>query len=497
MYTSVVRPSGILPQLKTPHIIYDCPEQNDTEEYITCTSNQYPTFTFRLNQTLRLNVTFSQIKFSQTFCVLNKSSIIVDSLYPSRVERLKYCGIIPELNVFPTSPAVDIYFLQLRHIFLQTKMTYYVFDEKQVETCQTVGLNQPHTVSAFRFFLKYISLCVHHIKVAHHQVLIIATSMELDPQNKVHDGPGRKCKLLQPFSTTQNIKEFRANSFQVTIHTVRSWNASLTVFNYSGTTQLKTVIFLPTNKSAHIIFPNQPFCGVKSHCVIEFIAKDLKNINLLKVAQFTGTGTNNQNCDFSAIILLSEVQGQYKNFHTECVRQHYGKVYSSNWFITRKRRACEFVHNMTDIEYVYPQYDDSRTIYSESNNIVVVYYFYSEYGRLGMSVHVSPLECETIVIDTCDSAINNLAQRKPEFSVFTMGRRGRVGVSWKISISHCIILQFVHIPRKCAERVMEIVLISSPLSLVNISLWAMLEGNLEHIYSLCCEVTTPLPAKKA
>ncbi len=474
---TAVRPSGVLPQLKIPHIIYDCHEQRDDEQFIDCTDLQFPKVSFHLHQKLRLNVTFHHIRYSQFFCAAGKSSIILDSVFQFTVQRSKYCGIVPKINVFPISPTVKIYFLMQKYVFLTAQISYWVMDSEQVYTEQSKTFLQQKMVCAFRFVRKHISYYVHHLKVKKHQRVNVLASVELSLNSKVFDGPGQKCKILQAVPQQGQMIAFTATSFQVVAHIFRYRNESRGVLQFLPAAQTKTKLTVSVNQSLHFMLPDPQICMVLSHCVIEFSTEETATIRV-GISKFRQTGENSKSCDFSAVILLDKFEAQFKYLYSECVRQYHATTHSKNRLLSLwRRKTYAHVFNRTEFEYFFPQPHESRMLYSEKSNILLIHFFYTEYNTLGVTVNASTTECTVLKMDTCKTAVKHIVGHETGIASARWSLL-RVKVVLHVPAGMCVLLQVVQVAMKCSQKVVHIELIPDfTLSAVNISVSGMLKGD--------------------
>ncbi len=248
-------------------------------------------------------------------------------------------------------------------------------------------------------------------------------------------------------------------------------------FRYNFTSQSKYAISVSKTYSLQLLLPNKSICSVINHCVLEFDTEHNSNVTL-HIGSFSNIGTISKECDFSGITVMNKVDGQYKVTYEECVRELYGNVFSSNMlFSSRAIHHPHHVFNLSDYEYLFPGQHDSRTLHSQNNNALLVYFFYHEYGSLTVSVNVTTLHCEVIRMDTCKASIRSVSQQYSDLKPLSISCK-LVDLVWKIPSDRCIILQIeAQAARNCSQKVLNIHMTSPWLSYVNMTISGMLRGN--------------------
>ncbi len=470
----VMRPSGVLPQYEASHIIFECWRMNGE-----CPDFRFPRSLFYLHKKLRLNVTFDHIRLSDTGCNKPLSPIIVASIFQrSSTRRLKYCGTLPKINVFPVSPIVLVYVLFAQYVFVKTNISFCIIDSSKVSTEANNRWFNPYVQGICTFKFIYFIYTIYHIRANKDKVVHLVVGRKLDFRKvKVHDGPAIKCKLLVSSLHEGRGYVYKGSTFQVSVHMVTLWNENTIQFRYNFTSQNKCVVSVSNNSSQQLLLPNKSVCAVINHCVLAFVTEDNSNVTL-HIGNFSGRGTTSKECDFSGIVLMNKVDGQYKETYEECVRELYGNMFSSNrLFSSRANHHPDHVFNLSDYEYTFPGHHDSRTLHSQKNNFLLVYFFYHEYDSLTVTVNVTTLQCEVIRMDTCEASIRSVSQQHSDLKLLGYSIES-VDLAWKIPSGRCIILQIeTQVPRNCSQIVLNMFLTSSWLSFVNMTVTGLLTGN--------------------
>ncbi len=183
-------------------------------------------WTFTLDKTLRLNLTFTFIKFSSSrnnICSLQNLTIFSSSA--GIIDMFTFCKKLSEFHIFPRFSNTDIFMHTAEH-----KWQYHYFTYQFVLLYSVMDTDIFHNVMKSRANLSYLqwvlqtkhmSIYGNNIVVEKHQSIQIQVVDQDKSCVRVFDGPGTDAELVQRQTTVRKVFFF-ASSFQCVIQQIMS-----------------------------------------------------------------------------------------------------------------------------------------------------------------------------------------------------------------------------------------------------------------------------------
>ncbi len=479
------RPIGILPFSLLMIAFY-----HFDQSYLSCVDSDkkftqdFWKYEFHLANYLRLHLTLFDVYFSPHTVKQEQdgacytSFIEIMSRFSTSETGVRYCGIYSTITQFPPSKNIVLSVNVHQQITVKISMNYSVIDAHRVESglIRVEETNSWHWMYVFKYLKhSHLYLEIFHIKVLHYENINVLFTFWQDEFATIFGGPGDRSKPTTNIGPFYNKTQILFETFQILVHLYHrgkqslSGNHTATKLCYASEKAGFASILALHEDIRNISLPQSHICSNISSCrsVMQCKTELGKSFNISLNTMSIRGHSNSHECSSAGIAVYQEIHNTLSLVRTVCVVRHVGKMYDrSDYLFRREEKKQRFVnlHNMVFFEYHKPLENDTTTIFSGSNT-VLVFYYYKEYGNLIAHVSISDIPCQTAMIDTCEgfnkylSNVNNAKLLRP-LSYF--------GTNWLLWHTSCYILHFhrSYWSRRWDERVCKTNLgISKPTSM--------------------------------
>ncbi len=383
------RPVGLAGKLRnTSDPIYDLP---------VAVNHQW---LFRLSKALRLNLTFHSVHFDVTTCSAGFWSIM-DS---KRTTLGRFCGILSEFENFPLVSDLNVLLFSCSGFVYNLTFSFSVIDSHRLHTYFLEAKKKGNTHPSWVWFLHRENIHVERYLLQVEKYSKMTVQMPPSGETQVHlevyDGPGAKCKRIEP-SQKRHMQSiiYKTSSFQCLIH-----NWSLEGY----------LIYLPQHISVHqisinsswrVAWPDDKICSNSVTCAVLVVLVD-KTLHLKMMMDhlaYRGIVANKL-CDFAGFSTFIVLGGfSYRHISTEC-----------------------FPNDNTLYKY--------RPLYSEANSCLITVYSFKEYGVISANISMSNTRCFPVNV--------NLCERKTLKTTYIRERSDQIEVV--VPEGKCVVLQTTH-----------------------------------------------------
>ena len=370
---------------------------------------------FTLNKNLCLNLTFLQIHFGFRHlhtCAVGEVRV---TSHTTNKEGFRYCGIQSNIINYPQNRKVSIFLTTLTGKKIKTTiynvtLFYSVIDVKRIVTLQKHTLPWQNLVWNLYLVPKDVRVMKFGLITKKYQHFMIKFTNESGLIIELFDGPGTSSTNI-----FKNNHEYHITStFQSIIYLL-----------IPSTKELNTecgfkFLTVSNNVSMNIklsnLYPHEISHTFTKYELWKILSYDVVN---LTITNLTYTGFNDLSCTFAGIIVYSLNKDLYTEITTECIS----------------------FHNI----FTY------RDIYSKSNETILVFYSYKEYGNLSMTIQLSTTKCKPVTINTCASSYlckfpNNTMCRKHREQISSLNLKySQISTDFPISVNpgQCFVFQIV------------------------------------------------------
>ena len=370
---------------------------------------------FTLNEKLCLNLTFHQIYFGFRHlhsCAVGEVRVISHS---KNEQVFRYCGIHSNMINYPQNRKVSILLTtitgkEMKATVYNVTVFYSVIDIKRIITLQKLMFPWQNLEWNLYLVPKQVRVMQFRLITKKYQHFIIRFTNESGLIVDLFDGPGA-------FSTNIFKNEHKSHitsTFQSIINLLIPFTEELNMecgFTFLTVSNNASMNIKLNNSHPHAI----------SHAFTKYelwkiLSNDVVNV---AITNLTYTGFNELPCIFAGITVYSLNKDLHTEIATECI-----SVY--------------------DI-FTY------RDIYSKSNETLLVFYSYKEYGNLSITIQLSTTKCKPVTINTCASSYlckfpNNTMCRKYREQVSSLNLKySQISTDFPISVNQgqCFVFQMV------------------------------------------------------
>ena len=375
---------------------------------------------FLLNKKLHLNITFYRIHFGLWHlhtCSVGEVRVVS---HPKDKQVFRYCGIHSNMINYPQNRKVTMFVptldwnLRERTGSFNVTALYYVIDIKRVVTFQKYRPFWRNLMWYLYLVPKDIRVMKFALRTKKYQYFIIKFINDSELIVELFDGPGTYSANIFKKSYELHV----TSTFQSIIY---MWITSIKINQDCG------FIFLTDSSSVKMnIQVNDSLQYITSHAFQKYeVFKIFSYYNVnLTVINLTCIGFNDPLCTFAGITAYSLNNESYKEITTE-------------W------------HSFNSIFA-------SRDVYSKSNETLLIFYSYKEYGNLSLTMQLSKTKCKPVIINTCALSYlckfqNNVMCRKHQEQMKSLNLNyTEISTDFPISVNpgQCFILQMVAVVDK-------------------------------------------------
>ncbi len=407
-FLNATYPMGMLPSVEA-EVLY---EGNYYAVNKYTLISEFPCLKFQLHHLFRTNLSLFDVYFSVSevqncfYNYIQIASILVERKskenYCGAYDKvLRYCGLYDKLTCYPESSVANVQFIAGTFVILKARIFYSIIYYNRITSSEKSERYLSLLPNWKIFFaVDEVFLSVYHLKVHHHEQVVLSAPSQFAEHMEVYDGPGSKCKKIQNFESTRNTQLFLSATFQVTMHFLSTLFEQTSSFSISSSkTRISDQFVTNSVSQVNLKFPSSSFCLQDSLlCVIQIETEINSTINIT-LSSFEYQGDNNpEHCEYSGVALYDVNDGSYQHVHTECIKNHFSREAKTG------RQGHEKGRPIVDIfsfQYSLPNYFDSQSIYSKDNTLILVHYYYKEYGFLGVVVSASATTCKVTTKDLC------------------------------------------------------------------------------------------------
>ncbi len=347
-----------------------------------------------VHRLLRMNITFHHIYFSTKSskgCQFNNLTVSTCEHTENMTGpgSVTYCGINPSSQFL--SSCSDVHVLTYLDGFM-THSTSVIFSVISSTFINSNPFGHKANVYAPKWLSNPQAFLLDALFFHNNDILIKVFSVETTKSfqihlffnnsadtvfAKVHDGPGPLTREVVPRAKglgSSSISHFITTTFHCTLYTVESFN-SVTFSSRKHHSHQKNVFIHP---GTNITFqaPGSNVCVHPRFCVVSMRTEPEFHVKL-STSNIWYQGNNNAECGFSGIAAHDG-----HNEFLDCP-----KIFPTN----TELRA--------DMKHLY----SFRDVYSSANNLIFVFYSFTEYSDLAIEAHVSLSNCKRKLLNLCDN----------------------------------------------------------------------------------------------
>ncbi len=318
------------------------------------------TWKLELDPRLRANISFQHIRFATNKNNSLKANIVVS--HPTiRSLRFKYHGFHPAFNLYPLFRKIRIklIFESASELNFSVEAQYTVIDARMLHNILTTKHPALITCIFIHQNIKSPVVLTFHIQVEKTDVIVLQVATPYsETKLLIFDGPGSKSKLKT------NSRSMNMSSFQCLVQTASpkvTTTESYVMFSsykmrFSATFQIQeTSLEINTLKSCNI-----------NPCVLSVSTKESNflNVTMTKLNYFSNETLN---CNFGAFLILE------------------------NNVLQHNTLKCESYDSLVD----------PASVYSRTNNLILLLYWYTEYTKISAHLKISPTKCVVASLEFC------------------------------------------------------------------------------------------------
>ena len=326
-------------------------------------------WTFHVSKYLRINFTVDYLYFSANNYAKCHASrlILVDHL-----KKFTFCGIHSQIiflfsgNYHMGSASTYPF------VTYDLLIKYSVFDSNNVILWTRTDINSPLIHTLFlesREDLHNFHIIVHKFKSMN--LLIARNLLKKYSIIEVYDGPGTISTKLNYYFLYSNIYVIKSSAFQILI-LIQCKTFLMSVPFLPMTYQSYDPMFqmVEPRKYLNISFPHDKMCDQSTFCSLELRTIPNFYVKIETKYFIYESYYNSSNCIYGGLAAYDKLFLTSHELTTMCRTQDYS-----------------FIH---------------RNIYSSSDKLLLIFYFYREYIKLlNIKLHVSTTKCRRIFIDAC------------------------------------------------------------------------------------------------
>ncbi len=389
------RPLGVLPMTEVSELYYKsnstCHPYNGRrwdavlsaveikDHYYTNT--EFAMYKFNLYKDLRLNLTVSNLYFSLSYPHCHYGFIEVLNLWNSTHTSDRYCGTHSQMEIYSFSPSISIKVKSKPFVIVMAAMSYSIVDTKFFAIQQTIP-NRTETPSKWTVTLtsKQIMFIMVHIKVIVINYIKITSLNTRNEFFKVFNGPGIKSSRLHALNQPS---EYLSTTFQVfVIAQVIEITADMLMYKSISRQRILEVLLSVTNNTLNLHLPTPGICTGEQLCIFSIVAQNNSAINLT-INEMRGRGDFYTDvCSLAGLALLEQRGKRLVHIATECVKQEFERQYFRGCYEYNNHEFYVYASELHKYGFVYPTGKNFRSLYSETNSMVLVFYQYKQYSTL-------------------------------------------------------------------------------------------------------------------
>ncbi len=384
----MLRPMGVLPLLSTTSYIW----RAEDHSFLT---NPYLTFTFFLDRLLGLNLTFHYIS---AFGQGGNSHVAVQFTQ----EYLKYFGHHSLFNLFINARNISVQVILRDVTIVVTSMSFTVISQNSTVTLTDTNTFHQGSISSTLFFphlMKFMNFC--HIQVQKFQIVVLKLNPSMENPAILFDGPGQRSTQIQ-IDPTKKQQAISATAFQALVVTTNDFlynqNSTLpgSTVLYHGkgnpSRKMKTIL-LPETKHLHMTWPPVDLCTSSPVCVVNFKTSSQKRFKI-SYSNWDYRGRDSTPlCSYAGISVFDTFNDTISHKQTQCVHMnhHWSYFYQVLYF-----SQTQFIHlyNSEFQKSFTPKKADLRNSYSTTNNLMLVWYSFKEYGSMSVDLNITTTSCD-------------------------------------------------------------------------------------------------------
>ena len=332
---------------------------------------------FRLDEELRLNISFNYIYLSSGSSDCSSGSVTVEKNVKKRQKRqnrpeLVYCGQHARFSVYPSLVNFHLK-LRAKEMIMYKLSAFFAVMDKFVVINKRVKFRlfrfNPYTTHIFRNKEMLFSYHLQTRKIDH---IILKSGFASDLLLFIHDGPGLMFKMFQSnmlveTSTFQCVVQILTIA-ERNITNSRLYDADEAIRFYPKKLKILRYINLLHDINSEEVFIPDSAC-YPSQCVIQIDAESASQINVT-ASHIRYVGEESLECKYAGLVAVEELTDEYKESTTLC-SDHVGS-----------RRQ-------------------SRNFYSHNSSLTLVLYWYEPYSVINVTLNISQSACKTVWLDDC------------------------------------------------------------------------------------------------
>ncbi len=448
-HVNVVRPMGVL---SAPAEHYNLLQHN-TVPYKPHAGCFFPNrkeetpeklkYLIALSFHLRLNLTMQDV---QLWAVHRGRDIFSTTCWPDYVKietynhrgrssySQEYCGFHSQITVYPEHTSVYIGISDIFSAFRIKQMFFSVIEPKRivsvssknqakVSNCQCTKLRTDKQTPMMHY--------IFHIRVrAHRRISLLLNAFASDTVCQVFDGPGPKSKLLHPYARSR-FPSYTSSKFQAVVQCLHPVLKQMKI-KYGHLLNPNHCQEKAVDTKVTFTLPSTMLCTDSTFCILTLKAKATQKVNLT-LNGFTYVGERNtEHCRYAGVALFTVKEEDI------CVQSLLRVTSTEYCYQTNKTQGI--IHSVDFVAHSdeYPSHSDHWTSYSENNTLLLVFYYFQEYGNMTVNITATKTFCRIIFFDLCLGAL------AWDNRVFLQNEFGRQSVlPWS---EKCFVITMKHYP---------------------------------------------------
>ncbi len=379
-------------------------------------TNKFIYYRFNLDKDLRLNLTLLDLHIPHTaevvghYCLSAYLEVQSNSYKTKHI--LFFCGQLASVACYPVGTILFLAMYTKPFVIVRAEMFYSVFDAYLLESITTISMKSKTAPPQwlFDFPREKKQLFIVHAKTYPVNKILVLYPTSTDTDMEAFDGPGvkspqLKSEKLKAEKNKHSQHFFISSTFNMTVYVFRPVFGSEIITSFRAL-HLEVASINVQENGTLLFLPFFGSCAWKLFCLIRVKTSTACKFNLtLSNYQYKGE-RNLHECQYAGIWLADYYVGNtnapWQEIYHDCVKEYAENSYQHDCF-TDKTDSYHVAYDISTTKQTFLKQSSKISVFSETNEIIVAYYSFKEYGVLSLQIKVSLTKCEVIHFDICQT----------------------------------------------------------------------------------------------
>ncbi len=375
--------------------------QNIPMETAAINSPGFAEYKFKLNISLRLNLTFQNVFFSispSTNICWPGYIIVADDL--TKTSEV-FCGTHSRFVNFPVSHIITITMKSRPFISPKLDCFHQIIDSQLLSSKAFKNLQHLKYIIIFTQKTFNTSIMIYKITTSRYKKIFLTIAEPTQSCSEIFDGPGIKSPPLK--LKTEISQEYVTSAFQALVNYHRNGSKRVEaekLFHFHTATNQNWVTIRLTSHDTSYTLPNTKLCSTVSVCVIQFLTEHPKQINVTITSMRHTSHQFSKDCEYCGLAFYNKQNVLFQHTHTACIK-HYVHWNYQKRCLADSMTGKLHIYNISKVPYTSPTVHDSRSYYSSNSTFLLVFYMYKEYCNLTLKLKAQDTICQVISKQMC------------------------------------------------------------------------------------------------